>query len=430
MASEDKFKEAALYFLTSAWLFDRIKTESVALTPGELTLDFTEQNLLMTGYLMRAQAQTCAHEKIKRKSKQYPILSKLALQTAIYYGKAYSLASTPPLSTRIDKRDVAAVLLFNEYAYTAHAYNWAAMEWQEHAEKNGKGMGKALLNIRKAVEYLENYSKQEKTPASAIQITLKDMLQRLQKKKSELEEKNARVYFEALPPQLDEIVPLPYNQPVSLDELLNRPFEGQQVFVHLAPPVVRVFEAEYKEQIAALINETFEFTQQCVAQQDAFFAKYDLPTCLHAASGDQALPEDLWTKVKVCKEKGGENGLRRAMEEAKAACEKNIETIERLTTQLREEDEVDQGMRKRHGAAWNRPQSQQLCLPLYNQITAYRKQIEEQKQKLALIHSRMIPAHDALSYLDLEKDALAAEMPQSRHGSGKLSIAATTYELL
>ena len=140
---DDKFKDAAKNFLTASSIFEKIKIEASSLRTTDFGVDLTEQNLLMCSYIMKAQAQYCAYEKIKRTTtEKYSLLSRLAIQSSVFFGKAYSVASTPPVCTVADLKNFVAILQFKEYSFMAYAYYWAALQYEKQANDTAQGIGK------------------------------------------------------------------------------------------------------------------------------------------------------------------------------------------------------------------------------------------------------------------------------------------------
>ena len=423
---EDKLKPAAAKFLTAAWIFDKLKAEVGNLTTPDIGIDLTEQNLHMCGYIMRAEAQYCAHEKVKRTSpNSYALLAKLAMQAAVYYGRAYGYTTTPPVCKAVDPKTFVSVLQFYESSFMAQAYYWAALNNQKVCDETTVGIGKAIACIRKAMEYLNALQKLEKSLSPAIATQYKELVKVFSEKKAYLEDQNSKIYHETVPSKVDEIELMPFGQPAETE--LSKPFEGQEILSRMVPPAVRELEEEYKKEVGAMMGQAFEITRQAEAIQGQFLAKYNLPAALHAVSGEQDLPDDLWTKIKQCKEKGGLNGLLQVLSGVATLAENNNSTLKKLFEQLAQEEAEDQAMRTKYGSTWSR-------LPSASLNQAYKKQLEYYKQKYdqgkaaddkvrGLIESKK----ELLSMVEMDKATLATKIPKPQGPTESMSPAAAKY---
>lgn len=425
MSVEDKFKEAADSFLKAAWVFEKIKLETGNLKTPDFGIDFSEQNLLMCNYIMKAQAQYCAFEKVKRKKPDgYQLLAKLAMQASVLYGKAYSIASTPPVCKCADQKNFIAILQFNEYTFIAQAYNWMSLYWEKYADDKGEGMGNALVNIRKACEYLSILRNMEKQLSPAVLTIYKDLITHYSDKRNYLEEQNNKIYHETVPPKPDEIECTSFGQPISIESELSKPFEGQEVFAKLVPPAVMMLEEEYKTEITSLMSLGYQKVQECDHKERDFLAGHNLPSCLHAVSGEQVLPDDLWEKVKLCKEKGGVKSLEQMVGGVNGLSENNTSIIEMLTKQLREEEEEDASMRTNYGPAWNRLPSANLNQTLRKQLDYYNGKLEQGRKTDAGSQEKLLAKKEYLNLLDCDKQTLSARIPKSQKAAGELSPSA------
>lgn len=414
--------------MTAAGLFDKLKIEAAGLKTPDYGLDLTEQNLHMCSYIMKAQAQYCAHERVKRTAAtKYTMLSKLAMQAAAYYGAAYSYATTPPVCSAADPKNFVAILHFNEHTFMAQAYYWAAMNSQKECDETAVGIGKAIAYIRRANEYLDALRKIEKSLSPAVLTQYREFVKHYADKREYLEEQNKKIYHETVPAKVDEIEMLPYGQPISSDTELSKPFDGQEVFARLVPSGVRLLEEEYKAEVTTVMNQTFALAKQIDSMQEQFLSKYGLPGCLHAVTTDQSIPEDLWQKIKQCKEKGSINGLNQVLAGVATMAENNADTLNKLAQQLKQEEDEDQAMRTKYGSAWNRLPSQNLNQATKNQVEYYRQKYQQGKQTDDKVRGDFESKKEKLALIDMDRADLVAKMPKMPTTGVALSPAATKY---
>ena len=426
MSLDDKLRDAARHFLISAALFEKIKLESIGLKLDERSLGFSEPNLQMCMYIVKAQAQYCAFEKVKRTSPGgFTLLSRLAMQASVFYGCAYSLASTPPMSKAIDLRNFASVLHFNECAFMAQAHYWVAQQYEKETEDKATGIGKAIAHIIKCQESLETIKKLEKNLSPMILTQYKDLMKHYTDHRAYLEGKNNKIYHETVPKKVDDIESLQFSQPLSLEEDLAKPFEGKEILSRLAPPAVRALEEEYKRYIGGIIQTSLQWISGADDEHEEFLIKYDLPSCLHAASGEQKLPDDLWAKIQQCKEKKGMKFLKHNFDGMLSMCESCEMTLANLRRHLSSEQEEDEGMRAKHGAKWTRKSSKELNVGMWKQLMYYKEKLEQCKKADNKIKATLEEEEEFLELIEFDKEEIISKVPKSSHAERKLSFVAS-----
>lgn len=427
---DDHFKEAANNFLKAAWILEKIKAESGGLKSPDFGLDLSEQNLHMCSYIMKGQAQYCTYQKVKTtRPDKYGLLAKLAMQASAYYGNAYSYASTPPLCKALDSKKFTPILQFSETSFIAQAYYWDALEKQQICTKTTEGMGKAVASIRKANQYINGMKKYEKSLAANILNPYKELCQQLQEKLAHMENQNSKIYHENVPDGVTEIDCMPFGNPISIEEELNKPYEGQAILQRMVPPAVRELEEEYKKEVSKVMGQAFDIAKKNDVAQEQMLAKFGLPAALHAVSGD-ALPEDLWQRIKQCKERGGYNGLLQVLNGVAGIAENNGNAIQKLFAQLKQEEDEDQSMRSKYGSAWTRLPSSAINQTMVSQINYYKQKLDQGKEADHKIKQMVHDKKPLLDLLELDRDTLTSRIPKSANSNEQLSPAATKYLLI
>jgi programmed cell death 6-interacting protein len=425
MAVDDRLKDAAKNFLTASSIFDKVKTEAVNLKTADFGVDLTEQNLLMCSHIMKALAQYCAYEKIKRTNpEKFSLLSRLSLQASIFFGLAYSISSTPPVCTAADAKNFVSIIQFKEYSFMAQAYYWAAMMYEKQANDTAEGIGKSVASIRKANSYLDQLKKLEKSLSPVILSEYREMVKHYTEKKTYLEGQNSKIYHEQVPTTAEEIEPMVFGQPVNIEPELSKPFEGKEIFAHFVPPAVRILEEEYKTEVATLMNQVFQLSQTIDTLEAQVMEKNGLPAALHAVSGEQSFPEDLWAKIKACKEKGGIAGLKQIFSGVDSVAENNGSILKKLLQQVQQEEEEDTAMRTKYGTAWNRLPSSNLNQSMKKQLEYYSQRFEAGRQTDEKIKQIVDTKKDILVIIDMDKSELTAKIPKSLHAGEHMSPAA------
>jgi len=423
----DHYKEAASNFLKAAWILEKIKAEASGLEIPDFGLDLSEQNLHMHSYIMKAQAQDSAYHKVKTTNPdKHGLLAKVAMQASVYYGNAYSYATAPPLCKILDQKNFIAVLQFNEISFIAKAYYWDALEKQKTCTETTKGMGKAVASIRKANQLLEGMKRSEKSLPPSVLNLYKELCKELEEEKARLENKNLKVYCESVPTEASEIECMSFGQPISIEEELNKPYGGQAILQRMVPAAVRDLEEEYKKEIGDLMARAFDVAKKNDYEQAQALAKLGLPSALHASSGN-TLPEDLWQRIKQCKERGGYNGLIQVLNVVSGISESNNNGIKNIYMQLNQEDEEDQSMRNQYGNTWSRSPSSIITQGILGQTNYCKQKLDEARATDQKIKETVQSKKPLLDLLELDKDTLTAKIPKNGNTKEQLSPAAAKY---
>lgn len=424
----DKLKEATSSFLTAAWAFDRIKLEASNAVQGDFTLDLGELNVNMCGLLMRAQAQQCTYDKIKvTRADKASLLAKLAMQAAEYYAGAHGFANTPPLSKTSDAKTFVPLIKFHENLLRAQAYFWNGVMYHERCKETTEGIGKGVANFRRANSYLEPMAKMEKYLPQQTLNSYKDFTQKLKDRAELVEKQNTKLYHEPVPEVIDDPELMPYGQPISLEAELATPYDGQDVLAKMIPLAVRQLEREYKDEVGALLGQVFDVAKQADSVQLDFLGKHNLPAALHAVSGEQKIPDDLWQKIKECREKGGAEGLEKLVANVAALADNNSASIQKLLADLKQEEDEDEAMRAKYGAVWSRMQSSVQNQQVKQQVNYFRDMYEKGKNADATVKGMIESSKGELGVLEMTREELTARIPKREMTGEQPSPAVTKY---
>eukprot|EP00826_Nyctotherus_ovalis_P055404 TRINITY_DN7352_c0_g1_i10.p2 TRINITY_DN7352_c0_g1~~TRINITY_DN7352_c0_g1_i10.p2 ORF type:complete len:432 (-),score=157.88 TRINITY_DN7352_c0_g1_i10:705-2000(-) len=430
MNSDLGLKEAAAHFLVAAAIFDKIKIEVSGLKPEEVTLDLTEANIEVCAHMIRAQAQRCAYEKVKRSAtSKYNLLSQLAMQAAVFYQKAYQLVTTPSMEQAKELRSHRTVLHYHVCEFTSQANYWMAQQFLRQMKETSRGIGIAIGYFKQAYSALKEMEEEKKKLPQPIVNQYENLLKHFAERINNLEGKNNRAFHEEVPKEVEKIECLQYSQPFSLDDDINRPFEGKDIIYRLVPAEVQKLADEYKSFIEGIIAEAQQWITISDRVQESFKKKHDLPACLYAASGEQKVPEDLLAKIQQCKEKGGMKLLRFRLEELSAASETIEMKINNLLIQLQCEEEDDEEFRKLHGALCTQATSKSLTQAIHNHLNDHRESLRKAKTVDASVAYTLEKEQEYLELIAIDKSELINRIPKNASTDKGLSSVALQYFL-
>lgn len=424
----DKVKEAATLFLTAAWVFERIKLDLVNLKLSEFTGDVSEGNLGMCSFLMKAQAQVCVYEKLRAAHPdRVDLLAKLAMQAAKDYEVACGYSKVVGLEKTPNGRNLLGVMQFKEGAYRTNAYYWSALDQKKKCEESVTGMGKAVASIRKAMEHLDSLRKAEKTFPPEVVAEYKTLSDHCAEAKRVIESLNNKLYHESVPSRPAEVDAMPYGKPISIEKELDRPFEGKDVLSSKTPAGVRKLYEEYKKQVGAIIQEEFEVIREVEEQQTQVLKKHNLPNAIHAVSNDQNIPEDMWQRIRKCKENGGIQGLEQSVEGVEDLAKCNEDNMLSICNQLKAEEKEDHELKQKYGSQWTRMPSASLNTNMTKQLEHFRQKYDTARQTDADVRNFVHSSKGQFDLLELDRDSLTSKIPKGSSGSEELSPAAAKY---
>jgi hypothetical protein len=428
MDSNVDLKVAAAHFLVAAAILEKIKIEASGLKSEEITLDLTETNLDICISMTRAQAQYCVYEKVKRiNSNKFALLAQLAMQASVLYQKAYQLIMTTTMEQAKILRNFAVVLDYQAHSFMAQANYWAAQQCIKQMKETHKGIGVAIAYMIRACNSLKEVKDKERLPQSIVN-QYETLIKHYSECTTTLELKNKK-FHETIPTEVDKIECLQYSHPFSLEEDINRPFEGKNIIARLVPAKVHALINEYKSFVESIIAEATQSITISDRMQESFKKKHNLPASLYAASGDQKLPEDLSTKIQQCKEKGGMKLIHFRLEELNTTSETLEMKINNLLIQLQCEEEEDEDFRRKHGALCTQAKSKDLTQKILGQLKNFKEKLEKAKMVDTSVLCTLKKEHEYFELIELEKSELLSKIPKSSIMEKEESSVASKYFL-
>jgi hypothetical protein len=421
----DKVKQAASLFLTAAWIFERIKRDLVSLKLTEYTPDVSENNLTMCSFLMKAQAQSCAYERVRaNRPDKYDLLAKLAMQASKDYEVANGYSKAIGLEKTIDGKILLGIMQFKEGALRSYAYYWSAMDQKKKCEESVIGMGKALASINKAMNCLEELKKQEKNFPPEVMNEYKTLHTHCAELQRTIENLNNKLYHESVPSRAAEIDAMPYGKPISIEGELDRPFEGKEIILLTVPAGVKVLSNEYRKEVGNIIQESFDMIRQVEDNQVQMLKKYNLPSSIHVISNEQKIPDDMWQRIKKCKENGGGRGLKHLMEGVEDLAKCNENSLKIIYNQLKEEENEDKELKEKYGLKWTRLPSLSLNVNMLKQLENFKQKYEAERQLEKATKESAQASKFAFDLLELDRESITNKIPKSSKDGTELPASA------
>jgi hypothetical protein len=317
------------------------------------------------------------------------------------------------------------VVAFNERAFKAMANFQMAQIYIKQVKMSKTGIGKAIAYITEAYNILEEIKKDEGSWPSRIRDQYHELIKIYSKRKTYLEELNNKIFHEEVPGKVDQIECKQFVQTFSLDEELNRPFEGNEIFSRMIPQMVQNLEDEYKGHVEVIINIVLDSITAADKEQEEFWVRHDLPACLYAASGEQKIPEDLLAKIQQCKEKGGTKSLRYTLDNLISSGDSIELQLNNLHAQLQSEIEEDEQFRRTFGPHCFPEKVRTLINTMWNYLDHYREKLKEERKIDGMLSRMLINEGEKFEILEIDKSEIIAKMPKSSCAERQLSFVAT-----
>jgi hypothetical protein len=330
--------------------------EATKMPVGEQGVDFHATTLQMYQQLMKAQAQACFYHRARGalqadNVRRCQMLAQLAMQTSTDFQNTARCFTVAPLAGLSTLRNLTKQLRYNVGYYDALAHYWEAQHWANQAYKQAVGMGQAVAHMRQSAATFRPLEEFKKLwPAgqtSRHSDTEKLLLQAEEKYKKE----NSNIYREDVPPVPSPIVGKQYEPTCTIDNELNTPFDGQDIFMRLIPKGLTGLISSYNSKVAELIQNMCRLSHDAAAEQDNILRKFNLPACLHAMSQDVGLPPDLSAKIQDCQDKGP-TALDAMSQTMDALASQNQMAIDALDQSVQDEENADAAYRALHGSLW------------------------------------------------------------------------------
>jgi len=135
-------KEGAKSFMEAAAIFEHLRTMVTQLQPAETSVDFTAEAMSMNSNLMLAQAQYLFLRKATEAGMAPTMISKIAMQVAEYFKKAYEFSQVNNALRTFDNQRFANVLKYHSLYFEAMAYYTLLDMSYKEANNKAKGMGR------------------------------------------------------------------------------------------------------------------------------------------------------------------------------------------------------------------------------------------------------------------------------------------------
>lgn len=407
------YRDAIKKFFTAAWIFEELEMEVCRYKADELGIDLSRHNILMCAEMMKAQAQYCAHDEAHLKEpSNYGLLSRLAIQASNYYSSACRYAAMDSISKFTDTKNYTKILHFNKYSFKARAYYWACMECVARWEKQGTGIGTALRNIHKSLECLASLHISTNPLPPLVVAQYKKLLADCKHIEARLVVENSALH-EPLPPLPNEIEPLVCGRPVSVAKELSCAFDGQAIMTRMSLVQVQELEEEYKKEVGQIVAKAFFTASEIDKFQSKFFAKYNLPSAFYALIKGEDFPQDLWEKIRQCKELNNKIGLKDFLEFISILSESNGQQLDSLIKRMMEDEANDLAMKEKYGVMWKRDSNTKAAKNIKTQLGHYKEKYNQGKKADEAVSKLIEKKKSRFKLLALDKATLLSRVPKS-----------------
>ncbi len=339
----DGIKDASKLFQQAAWTFEHLRTLVTNLQPSDISIDFTSEALGMLSNLMLAQAQYLFYKKASDAGMKPGVLSKIAMQVADYFKKAYDLSQTNQHIRQYDGGKFANIMHYHSIYFAGMAWFVVAQDEFKVANEKSQGMGRVVSLFKKTAYEFDRAKGVVALVPSNYQENFNTRYAEVCKLRDKAINENKTIYFDREIP-IEKLPPLDLQNFVKLEQAtdsLQGKLAIEEKLRHIVPPNVRVMQTEVKQKLQEVINHQFEIEQKGEAEIKKFLSTYGLPQALHAATSTTEIPPALWEKIEDFQKKGGHSNVQGMITGLGSIRENNFNMIQLMYKTLEEEETSD-----------------------------------------------------------------------------------------
>lgn len=416
LASEDtSSKEAAKLFQIAAGVL-----EAVEKVPdrGGSARDLSSETLIALQGMMLASAQTLFYLKAKAAGMKPKTLASVAKGGNELFQKIL-----PAVRSRFPKVWSKQVE-FQALCFDATAAWWQSKVDAENVEKTGLGFGVQIARLKVAegnVLKAEAHAKQHRLP-SDIRAQATDLIKAIQKDLRKAVDTNNGVYMDPIPSasELSKITgrvlvkSTPYN--------VDAETESQdKVFSAIIPNVVTDTIRTFDDRVEKSVAKAKADAKEASDTAHATLASLGLPAAVDDAenSGEDNLPETLWTRITAFRDAGGLRGLTARLDVTRGRRATLMRRLEACRVKLDRERTEDEQYRSRYGSKWHRIQSDRLVNAFLAEIAQYKKTIEKADVSDKRVRERLVGAKEIGRLETGTRSEFDAMMPKTGGGGSE-----------
>eukprot|EP00208_Stichococcus_sp_RCC1054_P002835 CAMPEP_0206140322 /NCGR_PEP_ID=MMETSP1473-20131121/9097_1 /ASSEMBLY_ACC=CAM_ASM_001109 /TAXON_ID=1461547 /ORGANISM="Stichococcus sp, Strain RCC1054" /LENGTH=740 /DNA_ID=CAMNT_0053534441 /DNA_START=308 /DNA_END=2527 /DNA_ORIENTATION=- len=397
-------KEAARFFQEAAGAFAFLRDEASLKMDTPRPHDVGPEAAAMLERLMLAQAQECVFEKAVNDQKSPAILARIAKQTAALYVDVLAALGQPPLLAHLDK------------SWTAHTTAKSGMYEAQALLSSGDAfhaddqVASEITRLREAQKVMAPVKKDLRGVNKELVDAVKALDETIARHLTRAERENATVYLQRVPATKD--------LPPIVSAMLVKPLvpqldsSGEGLFDSVIPDNSAKALSRYSDMVDAMWREQREVLDAASDDARLRLRQWELPEALQAldAGSVAALPEGLRQELEQIEDCGGARFLQDLAAQVQDLKKVAAAAVERAEEELAREAEEDGELRRRHGAAWNRPSSSSLNASLREKAAGYRANLVAAADSDARLEQKL--AANTPAFAALTVDAAAVQMPR------------------
>ena len=217
-----------------------------------------------------------------------------------------------------------------------------------------------------------------------------------------------------MPTNINEIEPMMCQDSISIQEDLAEAFDGQAILARMIPLKGQELEDEYKKDIGEIIGRALTKTNRTNLLQDKFLAIHSLPGVLYSVITQQEIPQDLWEKIRQCKELNNNLRLKTIVTRIETLSKNNSNTLSKSISQMLKEDKEDQELRVKYNEYWTREPSSKTNKNIMTQLYCCEKKYNQTNVVDCTTINSIMHNEELLGLLEFDKMELIRRMPPAK----------------
>lgn len=392
--TKDIRKEASKDFKYAMYLFNWIKNEIPNIKLKDPPADLHSSNLDYLIYLCEINGQTQIIEIAKETNpKDFALHAKLYLYLSELYSRVVGVYS----NIQSKRSNSEKILFFQNRAiyYKAKMFLSLKDEGKRKFDEKGTEYGEVVVYSNLALNEFQNCQKNIKKLGKMLKIEdFEKEIQKVAAEKKDAEDKNNRVYKQALPKELPKIesksmMSMALPEELYIEENESKAKDDERINCPdlnlMAPKEIKEMVESYKAKINEIITQNLD---KCENEGTIcnFIQELNLPNKLTKKPGEEnieeedprkQLPQELWEKIEKVQQIGGGNGLMKIMQGIMGKSNYLINNLQNLLKSFEAEDKDDAKCRMRFREKWIREPSIKLNYQLVQGAQQYIQGIKQ-----------------------------------------------------
>lgn len=412
-------KQAAKFFCSASGIFQALKhIVPSAIGNQDVTVDLHNETLQALHMVMLSQAQEAFFYKAANDNMKDAVIAKIASQCEDYYNETYKYMQ---VKFSWPERDWLPLVQMK-----SQAFKGIAEYYQGIVCGVNQNFGEQLCRLTKSLELLKGA---ESRGGVLYPSAFKEYLKRATRAFEEARKDNEFIYHARIP-DYNSLAPIGKAVLAKATPIPDRFLPDQpDLFSKLLPVALQQAAAKLDASKQDLVNKEIATLRELSQVLDATLASMNLPAALED-TGDLQLPNSLKQKSDAIRSQGGMQELERKLVELPELLKRNKEILDETERMLNQEEDTDNKLREQFKERWNRTPSAKLVGGFKDNITKYRKIIQNAVDADEKVRQKFLAHRENIRILESSEQEIIKSLPSGATGAAGSPAAKKLTQLM